>query len=89
MRRALLAALAAIALPLPALASGVIDNVNGIAIDADGRIVRFGALLISDDGKVERLIQGRYQEPEYKPKKPKRCTLCQNDPQCVGRFFFV
>ncbi|MFB0873539.1 MULTISPECIES: amidohydrolase [unclassified Sphingobium] len=72
MRRALLAALAALALPLPALASGVIDNVNGIAIDADGRIVRFGALLIDNDGKVEKLIQGRYQEPEYKPKKPKR-----------------
>lgn len=72
MRGALLAALAAIALPFPALASGVIDNVNGIAIDADGRIVRFGAVLIDDDGKVEKLIQGRYQEPEYKPKKPKR-----------------
>ncbi|MEK7342382.1 MAG: amidohydrolase [Pseudomonadota bacterium] len=72
MRGALLAAIAAIALPFPALASGVIDNVNGIAIDADGRIVRFGALLIDDDGKVEKLIQGRYQEPEYKPKKPKR-----------------
>ena len=72
MRRALLAALAALALPVPALASGVIDNVNGIAIDPDGRIVRFGALLIDDAGKVEKLIQGRYQEPEYKPKKPKR-----------------
>lgn len=72
MRRALLAAVAALALPLPAQASGVIDNVNGIAIDADGRIVRFGALLIDNDGKVEKLIQGRYQEPEYKPKKPKR-----------------
>ncbi|PHQ63499.1 MAG: metal-dependent hydrolase, partial [Sphingobium sp.] len=58
--------------PLPALASGVIDNVNGIALDANGQIVHFGALLIDDEGKVEKLIPGRYQEPEYKPKKPKR-----------------
>jgi predicted amidohydrolase YtcJ len=50
----------------------VIDNVNGIAIGPDGKIVHFGALMIDDEGKVEKLIQGRYQEPEYKPKKPKR-----------------
>ena len=42
MRVTLLAALAAIALPVPALASGVIDNVNGIALDANGKVVRGG-----------------------------------------------
>ncbi|KZC81914.1 amidohydrolase [Sphingobium yanoikuyae] len=68
----MLAAIAALALPMPAHASGVIDNVNGIAIGPDGKIVHFGALMIDDEGKVEKLIQGRYQEPEYKPKKPKR-----------------
>lgn len=68
----MLAAIAALALPVPALASGVIDNVNGIAVDPNGKIVHFGALMIDDEGKVEKLIQGRYQEPEYKPKKPKR-----------------
>ncbi|WP_367347860.1 amidohydrolase [Sphingobium yanoikuyae] len=68
----MLAAIAALALPMPAYASGVIDNVNGIAIGPDGKIVHFGALIIDDEGKVEKLIQGRYQEPEYKPKKPKR-----------------
>ncbi len=67
-----LAAIAALALPFPAFASGVIDNVNGIALDANGKIVHFGALLVDDDGKVQQLIPGRYQEPEYKPKKPKR-----------------
>jgi predicted amidohydrolase YtcJ len=72
MKMRLVAAMAALALPFPTLASGVIDNVNGIALDATGKIVRFGALVIDDDGKVERLVQGRYQEPEYKPKKPKR-----------------
>ncbi|MDO7835046.1 amidohydrolase [Sphingobium sp. HBC34] len=74
MRAFALAAIAALTLPcaVPAHASGVIDNVNGIAIDANGRLVRFGALLVDDAGKVEKLIQGRYQEPEYKPKKPKK-----------------
>ncbi|CAM8638800.1 amidohydrolase [Sphingobium sp.] len=68
-----IATIAALALPLPAYASGVIDNVNGIALDPSGKVVRFGALLIDDDGKVEKLLPGRYQEPKYeRPKKPKK-----------------
>ena len=59
MRKMMLAAIAALALPMPAYASGVIDNVNGIAIGPDGKIVHFGALMIDDEGKVEKLIQGR------------------------------
>ena len=67
------AAIALALCPAPVLAAGVIDNVNGIALDANGAIVHFGALLIDDDGKVEKLIQGRYKEPEYKrPKKRKK-----------------
>ncbi|MCP1470861.1 hypothetical protein J3E64_002554 [Sphingobium sp. OAS761] len=73
MKRRWLAAFAAITLPAPALASGVIDNVNGIALDTNGHIVRFGALMIDDEGRVEKLIEGRYKEPEYKrPKKAKK-----------------
>jgi predicted amidohydrolase YtcJ len=68
------AAIAALVLPLasPALAFGVIDNVNGIALDAKGELVRFAALVIDDEGKVEKLLPARYQEPEYKPRKPKK-----------------
>jgi predicted amidohydrolase YtcJ len=72
MRALRLAAIAALALPAPAFASGVIDNVNGIALDANGKLVRFAALVIDDEGKVETLLPGRYQEPEYTPKKPKK-----------------
>lgn len=73
MKAALLAAAAALALPGAALASGVIDNVNGIALDANGRLVRFKALTIDDEGKVEKLLSDRYQEPEYaRPKKRKK-----------------
>ncbi len=71
MRQKLVAALAAIALPAPALASGVIDNVNGIAINASGKVVRFNAMLIDDEGKVEKLLPGRYQEPPRKKKLKK------------------
>ena len=71
MRQRLLAALAALALPVPAMASGVIDNVNGIALDASGKVVRFRALLIDDEGKVEKLLPGRYEDPPRKKKLKK------------------
>ena len=35
------------------------------ALDANGKIVRFGALMIDDDGKVEKLIEGRYKDVAY------------------------
>ncbi|MCE7797292.1 amidohydrolase [Sphingobium sufflavum] len=55
----------ACALPTTAGASGLIDNVNGITTGLDGRIIRFGGLLVDKDGKVERrLLQG-----EKLPKK--------------------
>ncbi len=72
MRRFLLATLVAFALPAPAFASGVIDNVNGIALDANGRIVHFNAMLIDDEGKVEKLVQGRYQEPPPAKRKKRK-----------------
>lgn len=67
-----LAALAVLALPFPAMASGVIDNVNGIALDANGRLVRFNALLIDDEGKVEKLLPGRYQDPPPPSRKKRK-----------------
>ena len=71
MKHRLLVAVAALALPFPAAASGVIDNVNGIALDPTGKVVRFGALLIDDEGKVEQLLPGRYQDPPRKKKLKK------------------
>jgi hypothetical protein len=57
MIRKLLAALAALCLTAPALADVLVDNVNGYTIGTDGRLIRFGAMLVGDDGKVERLYQ--------------------------------
>ena len=71
MRAALLAAIAALALPVPALATGLVDNVNGVTVGADGKLVHFNAMLISDDGKVEKLVQGKVEEPAP-PKRAKK-----------------
>lgn len=60
-------ALLALSVPTVVRASGLIDNVNGITTTADGRIARFGGLLVDKNGKVER----RLQQGEKLPKKQK------------------
>ena len=50
-----LIAAAVIGAPLPASASTLIDNINGVQTGADGKIERFAAILIGDDGRVEQL----------------------------------
>ena len=42
--------------PAAAHASALIDNVRGATLDKDGRVIRFGAMVLSKDGKVEQLI---------------------------------
>jgi predicted amidohydrolase YtcJ len=41
----------------PAFADTLISNINGMHIGADGKVQRFGGLVIDDKGKVEQLIQ--------------------------------
>jgi predicted amidohydrolase YtcJ len=52
----LLAALAALFVAQAASADTLIDNVNGYTLNEDGKVVRFKALLVGDDGRVERLF---------------------------------
>ncbi|MEO7787580.1 MAG: amidohydrolase, partial [Sphingomicrobium sp.] len=54
--RLTLALCAAALLPSPLLADTLIDNVNGLQVDAKGGLQRFGAVLVGDDGKVVRLL---------------------------------
>lgn len=63
MKRLLLPLLALI-LPAPALADALIDNVNGITLDKDGRVVRFNGLVVTNDGKVARLLDRKDKRPE-------------------------
>ena len=67
MIRILAAALAALFLAAPASADLLVDNVNGYTIGADGRLIRFGAMLVGDDGRVERL----YQRGERRAERPR------------------
>jgi predicted amidohydrolase YtcJ len=55
MRKTLLA-LAALLASAPAQADTLISNVNGIQVDANGKLERFTGILIGDDGKVKWLV---------------------------------
>jgi predicted amidohydrolase YtcJ len=62
-----LLALAALLLVVtPALADGWVDNVNGITLDANGKVLRFSGLTITAEGKIGKLLsQG--DKPPVKP----------------------
>ena len=57
MRKTLLA-LAALLASSSAYADTLVTNANGIQVDANGKLERFTGILIGDDGKVKRLLQG-------------------------------
>ena len=54
--KALIAAIAALFLGSAALADVLVDNVNGYTLDGEGKLVRFGSLLVGDDGRVRQLL---------------------------------
>ncbi len=75
MKAALLTAIAALTLALAlalastASADTLVDNVDGLTLDASGQLVRFTGLVIDDDGRVERLLQRgdtRPNRPDYR-----------------------
>jgi predicted amidohydrolase YtcJ len=60
----LLAAIAALFLCQAALADTLVDNVNGYTLDRNGRLVRFGAMVIGDDGRVRQLVGRGERKPD-------------------------
>ena len=58
------AAMLALLLSTPALADTLVDNVDGITLDAEGRVMRFTGLVIDDEGRIERLLQRGDDRPE-------------------------
>ncbi|MDB5692461.1 MAG: amidohydrolase [Alphaproteobacteria bacterium] len=60
----LLAALALLCWASAALADVLVDNVNGYNLDGQGRIARFSAIWIGDDGKVIQLLQRGDRKPD-------------------------
>ncbi len=61
--RALLAA-ALTLIPGAALADGIVDNVNGMTLDKDGKVVRFQAMLVTPEGRVAKLLSAKDKRPE-------------------------
>lgn len=59
-----IAALAAAACSTAALADGLVDNVNGMTLDKDGRVVRFQAMLVTPDGTVAKLLAAKDKRPD-------------------------
>ena len=51
------AALLVSALSTPAFADTLIDNANGIQVNAAGQLERFSGLIIGEDGKVVRIVR--------------------------------
>ena len=58
-----LAAAALLLSAAPALADALVDNVNGMTLDKEGRVIRFTGLLLSSDGKVTALLSRDAKRP--------------------------
>jgi len=62
--RAALAALAIALTPAAAFADALVDNVTGLTLDKNGKVVRFTGLLLTPDGKVVKLLGAKDKRPE-------------------------
>ncbi|WP_435419411.1 amidohydrolase [Parerythrobacter aurantius] len=58
------AAVAALAISAPALADTLVFNVDGIRIDEEGKVDRFAALLIGDDGRILQVLDRGAKLPQ-------------------------
>ncbi|TMM48774.1 amidohydrolase [Qipengyuania marisflavi] len=57
------AALACALLASPLHADVLIDNVEGLTIDKDGKVKRFAAIVIDDEGRVSQLLAAKDKRP--------------------------
>ncbi|MEQ1508828.1 MAG: amidohydrolase family protein [Sphingopyxis sp.] len=63
MRSLVWVAAATLALSAPAMADTLIDNVEGMTLDASGNVMRFTGLVIDDEGRVGRLLERGQARP--------------------------
>ena len=64
MKTKIISALLASALAVPAYADVLVDNVAGITMDQDGKVKRFEALVIDDDGRIAQVIERGQDRPQ-------------------------
>ena len=48
----------------PAQANTLVDNIDGISIDEDGKVTRFAAMVIDDEGRIAEILSRRNRRPE-------------------------
>lgn len=56
-------ALAALTVSAPAHADTLVDNIQGITVGDDGKVERFTALWIDDDGRIKQVLQRQDELP--------------------------
>jgi predicted amidohydrolase YtcJ len=59
-----LAAVSTLALAAPALADTLVDNVDGVTIGADGKVLRFTGLVFDEDGKITQVLSRGEARPQ-------------------------
>jgi hypothetical protein len=59
-----LAAVSAFALAAPAFADTLVDNVDGVTIDAEGKVTRFTGLVFDEEGKVVAVLERGAKRPQ-------------------------
>jgi predicted amidohydrolase YtcJ len=59
-----LAASSTLALAAPALADTLVDNVDGVTIDAEGKVQRFTGLVFDEEGKVVQVLERGAPRPQ-------------------------
>ena len=63
MRALLYAGAALLALTSPAMADTLLDNVDGVTLDATGAVDHFAALVIGDDGRITKVLHRSDKRP--------------------------
>ena len=63
MRALLFAGAALLALASPAAADTLLDNVDGVTLDATGAVDHFAALVIGDDGRITKVLHRSDKRP--------------------------
>jgi predicted amidohydrolase YtcJ len=64
MMRFILAAILILVSAPAALADGLIEHVNGITLDEQGKVIRFSALQVDKEGRVTKLLSGKDKPPK-------------------------
>ncbi len=59
-----LAAASSLALAAPALADTLVDNVDGVTIDAEGKVKRFTGLVFDEEGKITAVLERGEARPQ-------------------------